>query len=54
MSAKVDILVIGDADFVAFADGHQTGKLKRAAQLKADGDEVEIISEKDLLALLQS
>ena len=54
MSAKVDILVIGDADFVAFADGHQTGKLKRAAQLEADGDEVEIISEKDFLALLQS
>lgn len=54
MSMKVDFLVIGDADYVAFADGWQTGKLKRAVKCHEDGSSVEIVAERDFLALLRS
>jgi DNA polymerase-3 subunit epsilon len=54
MSAKVDYLVIGDADYVAFADGWKTGKLARAIELKEDGALVEILAERDFVALLNS
>ena len=54
VSAKVDMLVIGDADFVQFADGMQTGKMKKAAALREDGVEIEIMAERDFLALLGS
>lgn len=54
VSTKVDTLVIGDADFVQFADGMRTGKMKRAAQLSDEGHEIEIIAERDFLALLHS
>ena len=54
MSSKVDFLVIGDADYVAFADGWKTGKLSRAVQLKEEGAPVEVISERDFIALLYS
>ena len=52
MSASVDMLVVGDADFVRFADGQQTGKMERAAKLRLDGEDIEIIAERDFLALL--
>jgi DNA polymerase-3 subunit epsilon len=52
VSTKIDLLVVGDADFVQFADGHQTGKMKRAAKLKSDGEDIEIVTERDFLALL--
>jgi hypothetical protein len=48
------MLVIGDADFVQFADGMQTGKMKKAAALREDGHEIEIMAERDFLALLGS
>ncbi|WP_373070755.1 exonuclease domain-containing protein [Gemmatimonas sp.] len=54
VSGQVDMLVIGDADFVQFADGLQTGKMKNAAALRADGVEIEVMSERDFLALLNS
>lgn len=54
VSKNVDMLVIGDADFVHFADGMQTGKMKRAMALREDGFEIEIMAERDFLALLQS
>lgn len=54
MSGEVDMLVIGDADFVKFADGHQTGKMKVAAKLLDEGHPVEIVAERDFLAMLQS
>ena len=54
VSPKVDMLVIGDADFVQFADGMQTGKMKKAAALREDGVEIEIVAERDFLALLGS
>ena len=54
VSGKVDTLVIGDADLVQFADGLQTGKMKKAAKLKADGQDIEIMAERDFLALLNS
>ena len=46
--------MIGDADFVQFADGMQTGKMKRAAKLKEDGLDIEVMSERDFVALLNS
>ena len=46
--------MIGGADFVQFADGMQTGTMNRAAQPKDDGVDVEIMSERDFLALLNS
>ena len=52
VSKHVDLLVIGDADFVQFADGMQTGKMKKASTLRADGFDIEIIAERDFLALL--
>jgi len=54
VSAQTDMLVIGDADFVQFADGTQTGKMKKAAALREDGVEIEIMAERDFVALLQS
>ena len=47
-------LVIGDADFVQFADGMQSGKMKKAAKLSEDGEDIEIMAERDFLALLGS
>ena len=54
VSAQTDMLVIGDADFVQFADGMQSGKLKKAVALRKDGFEIEIMAERDFLALLNS
>lgn len=51
MSAKVDILVVGDGDYIAFADGHQTGKLLKAAKLRAEGLGPEIMREADFFRL---
>lgn len=55
MSMKVTYLVIGDGDFVSFADGHRTGKLQKALDLKETGKcNVEVVGERDFLALLYS
>ena len=54
VSKKLDYLVIGDADYVAFADGWKTGKLKKAVELRGEGAAIEIIAERDFLALLRS
>ena len=54
VSALVDYLVIGDADFVSFADGQMTRKLARAVELRAEGSPLEILSERDFVALLNS
>ena len=54
VSKNVDMLMVGDADFVQFADGMQTGKIKKAAKLREDGEEIEILAERDFLALLGS
>jgi len=48
------VIVIGDGDFVLFADGHRTGKLDKAMQLREAGALIEIIPERDFLALLLS
>jgi DNA polymerase-3 subunit epsilon len=53
VSSKVDYLVIGDADFVAFADGWSTEKLTRARGLIAEGVPIEIIPEREFLVLLR-
>lgn len=54
VSTMVDTLVIGDADFVQFADGMQTGKMKKAAELKEDGHDIEVMAERDFLSMLRS
>lgn len=51
-SKKVDMLVIGDADFVSFADGNRTKKMTTAINLKEEGHDIEIMAERDFLALL--
>lgn len=52
VSRKLDYLVIGDADFVAFADGWVTGKLRRAREFLEEGFPIEVIPERDFLELL--
>ena len=52
VSAVVDYLVIGDADFVRFADGWETSKLRKAVALRGKGEDVEIIPEREFLKLL--
>lgn len=54
VSKNLDYLVIGDADFVQFADGWRTGKLDKAMSLRAAGAAIEIIPENDFLQLLLS
>lgn len=49
---KLDYLVLGDGDFALFADGHRTGKLNKAMELREAGAPIEIIPERDFLALL--
>ena len=52
VSKKLDYLVIGDGDFVQFADGWRTGKLEKALSLREAGTGIEIIPENDFLHLL--
>lgn len=54
VSKHLDYLVIGDGDFVQFADGWRTGKLKKALSWREAGATIEIIPEKDFLHLLMS
>jgi DNA polymerase-3 subunit epsilon len=54
VSKRLDYLVIGDADFVQFADGWQTGKLKKAVELCQQGAPIEIIPERHFIELLFS
>lgn len=54
VSKKTDYLVIGDADFYDFANGQPTEKMQKAAQLKANGDDIEIVAERDFLRMLTS
>jgi DNA polymerase-3 subunit epsilon len=54
VSKNLTYLVIGDGDFVQFADGWRTGKLQKALSLREAGGKVEIIPEKDFLHLLLS
>jgi len=54
VSKNLDYLVIGDGDFVQFADGWRTGKLQKALNVREAGGKIEIIPEKDFLHLLLS
>ena len=54
VSKNLTYLVIGDGDFVQFADGWRTGKLQKALSLREAGGKIEIIPEKDFLHLLLS
>ena len=52
VSKRLDYLVIGDGDFVQFADGWRTGKLEKALSLREAGAVIEIIPENDFLQML--
>jgi DNA polymerase-3 subunit epsilon len=52
VSKQLSYLVIGDGDFVAFADGWATGKLTKARALITEGAAIEIIPEREFLTLL--
>lgn len=54
VSKNLNYLVIGDGDFVQFADGWRTGKLQKALSLREAGGTIEIIPEKDFLHMLLS
>lgn len=54
VSKQTDLLVIGDADFYSFANGETTWKMDKAARLKANGDDIEIVAERDFLRMLTS
>lgn len=49
---QTKFLVMGDREFQKFADGKKSSKLKKAEELASYGQEIEIISEEDFLALL--
>lgn len=48
---KSDYLVLGDANYAMFVDGHQTGKLARAVELRSEGAEIEVIAEQQFLEM---
>ena len=52
MSKKVDLLVVGDADYLEFVDGNRTAKLQKAADLRAAGKGPEIVREADFFRML--
>ena len=52
MSKKVDLLVVGDADYLEFADGQRTGKLQKAEDLRVEGEGPEVVREVDFLRML--
>ncbi len=52
VSKKLNILVVGDADYLKFSEGWETSKLKKAKDLSAQGAEIEIMSERDFLRML--
>lgn len=52
MSSKVDLLVLGDAEYLEFADGHRTGKLQKAIDMRDKGEGPEIIREADFFGML--
>lgn len=54
VSKKTDLLVIGDLDFSLFTNGEPTSKMEKAAELKAGGQDIEIIAERDFLRMLTS
>ncbi|MES5265443.1 BRCT domain-containing protein [Priestia megaterium] len=52
VTKKTNYLVLGDQDFSRFADGKKSSKLKKAEDLIEKGQDLEIISEVDFLALI--
>lgn len=52
VSTQTHYLVFGDQDFSRFVDGQRSTKTRRAQELVSDGHTVEVISERDFLAML--
>jgi DNA polymerase-3 subunit epsilon len=52
VSIQTHYLVFGDQDFSRFVDGQRSTKTRRAQELVSDGHTVEVISERDFLAML--
>lgn len=54
VSRRTHYLVFGDQDFAQFVDGERSTKTRRAQELVTEGHSVEVISERDFLAMLAS
>jgi NAD-dependent DNA ligase len=55
VTRKTDLLVTGYQDLTKLATGQsKSAKLRRAEELRVEGREVEIITERDLVVLLQA
>ena len=54
ITMKTDYLVLGLQDFKRFADGKRSSKHKKALDMIQNGHRIEIISEEDFLAMLDS
>lgn len=52
VSAVTNFLVVGDQDLYKLKDGKKSTKMKKAEILHADGNDIEIIGEKEFLELL--
>lgn len=52
VSTQTHYLVFGDQDFSRFVDGERSTKTRRAQELVTQGHSVEVISERDFLAML--
>lgn len=52
VSRRTHYLVFGDQDFSRFVDGERSTKTRRAQELVSEGHAVEVISERDFLAML--
>jgi len=49
---STDYLVVGESDFIDFASGKQTGKMKKAEEYKAKGQNIELLSEEEFLEMI--
>jgi DNA polymerase III subunit epsilon len=53
LTRGTNFLVVGDQDFRKFTDGISSSKMKAAQRLRADGGDIELISEDDFLRMLE-
>lgn len=50
VTAKTDVLVVGQQDYKKVGDSGMSGKQKKALQLLEKGKEIEILSESEFLS----
>ena len=53
VTKKTNFLVLGEQDFRKFAEGHtKSSKLRKAETVKQEGQDIELLSERDYLEML--